>query len=67
MGIFARLRLAKIRTMARPHSPERRQRQRKRHLKNKHLRNGDYFAIVAFCSRFKFLTNYAKNEPVRAP
>ena len=34
--------------------------------KNKHLRNDDYFAIIAFCSHFILLTNYAKNEPVRA-
>ena len=28
-------------------------------LKNKHLRNGDYFAITAFCSHSILLTNYA--------
>ena len=35
--------------------------------KNEHLSNGDYFAIIAFCSHSILLTNYAKNEPVRAP
>ena len=36
-------------------------------LKNKHLRKGDYFAIVAFYSRSVLLTNYAKTGPVVAP
>ena len=31
-------------------------------LQNKHLRNGDYFAIIVF-----LLTNYAKNGQVGAP
>ena len=35
--------------------------------KNEHFSNGDYFAIIAFCSHSILLTNYAKNEPVRAP
>ena len=36
-------------------------------LKNKHLRNGDFFAIIAFCSRSILLTNYATGGLVRAP
>ena len=36
-------------------------------LKNKHLRKGDYFAIVAFCSHSILLTNNAKTGPVVAP
>ena len=29
-------------------------------LKKKHLRNGHYFTIIAFCLHSKLLTNYAK-------
>ena len=36
-------------------------------LRNKHLRNGYYFAIVVLCSLSIILTNYAKNELVGAP
>ena len=35
-------------------------------FKNKHLRNDDYFAIIAFCSHSILLTNHAKNGPVGA-
>ena len=28
-------------------------------LKNKHLHNGDYFEIIAFCLHSLLLTNYA--------
>ena len=34
--------------------------------KNKHLRNDDYSAIIAFCSHSILLTNYAKTELVGA-
>ena len=40
----------------------------KRHLgdktsrENKHLRRGDYFVIIAFCSHTILLTNYAKMD-----
>ena len=30
-------------------------------LKNKHLSNSEYFAIIAFCSQSIPLTNYAEN------
>ena len=33
-------------------------------LKNKQLRNGNYFAIIAFCSHSILLTNYAKTGQV---
>ena len=36
-------------------------------LENKHLRNGDHFAIIAFFSHSILLTNYAKNELLGAP
>ena len=36
-------------------------------LKNKHLCNDDYFAIIAFCSHSILLTNYAKNRPLGVP
>ena len=36
-------------------------------LKNKHLRKGDYFAIIAFCAHSILLTNNAKTGPVVAP
>ena len=35
--------------------------------KNKHLRNGDHFAVIAFCSHSILLTNYAKHGLVGAP
>ena len=35
-------------------------------LKNKHLCNSDYFAIIAFRSNSILLTNYAKNGLVGA-
>ena len=35
-------------------------------LKNKHLSNSDYFAIIAFRSNSILLTNYAKNGLVGA-
>ena len=36
-------------------------------LKNKHLRYGDYSAIIAFCSHSILLTNYATGGLVGAP
>ena len=36
-------------------------------LKNKQLRNSDYFAIIASCSHSILMTNYAKNGLVAAP
>ena len=36
-------------------------------LKNKHLRNGDYFAIIALCSHSILLTNYATGGLIGAP
>ena len=36
-------------------------------LKNKHLRNGDYFEIIAFYSHFIFLTNNATSGQIGAP
>ena len=36
-------------------------------LKNKHLRNGDYFANIACCSHSLVLKNYAENGLVGAP
>ena len=35
-------------------------------LKDKHLRNGDYFAIIDFFLHSILLKNYAKNGPVGA-
>ena len=36
-------------------------------IKTKHLRNADYFAIIASCSLSTLLTNYATNGLVAAP
>ena len=35
-------------------------------LKDKHLRNGDYFAIIDFFLHSILLKNYAKSGPVGA-
>ena len=46
---------------------QRRERQQKRSLENKHLRNGAYFVIIASSSHPLSLTEHAANGLVEAP